>query len=707
MNMHTDSPPPLPPLRDDLRLIPGPPLEDGSPTWTLHDPARNAFFRVGWAEFEMLSRWHLSDPSSVREGVNRETTLEVSNADVQGLHRFLQTGGLLRPDRPDTLAALRARTFRKRPGWITRILKNYLFFRIPLFRPDRFLGRTLPYARALTSRPFLLLLLIAGLAGLLMAVRQWEAFIHTFVYFFSVKGLFFYGIALFFAKLCHELGHAYTSRHYGLHVPTMGVAFLVLWPVLYSDNSEAWKIKSRRARMTIVSSGILVELVLALLATFLWSFLPDGPLRSACFFLATVSWIGSLAINLSPFLRFDGYYLLSDFWDVPNLHKRSGDLGRWFLRKTLLGLQSPPPERFSSGRQRQLILFAYATWIYRLFLFTAIALLVYHLAFKALGILLFSVEITWFLLMPVFKELKAWWTLRSAVGFNPRVFLTALGFGVLFLLFLIPYNTRIHTPALLKSGISHPVYPPFASRVDRIEVKEGEHVEPGNLLFRLRSPLLEHRKELAEIQIRMLESRLKRLSVHSESLDTLRVIQQELAGMLTERQGLRMQLSRLDVKAPSGGVIKDLSDGLRPGRWVADHQLLCILVTTESALVEGFVEEADLGRIRKGNRGMFYEEGGGLGPVSCVVEDVDVTASSLLKEPYHASLYGGDIPVRQDEKGLATHQSVYRVLSRPTETGTHVTRVLRGTLVISGRPESAAHRAWRRVHSVLIRESGF
>ena len=118
----------------------------------------------------------------------------------------------------------------------------------------------------------------------------------------------------------------------------MGVAFLVLWPMFYTDTNESWKLQSRRHRLNIASAGVIVELAIAAIATLLWSFLPPGNLREAIFVIATTTWISSVIINASPFMRFDGYYLLSDLWRMPNLHERSFTLARWWLRKKLFDL---------------------------------------------------------------------------------------------------------------------------------------------------------------------------------------------------------------------------------------------------------------------------------------------------------------------------------------------------------------------------------
>lgn len=701
-------PPPLAALRDDLKLLRGPSLENGSPTWTLHDPVRNAFFRIGRREFEMLSRWHIRVPESLAESVNQDTTLRITAQDVRQFETFLITNALARADRPDIQALLKAKINRPQPGGTAWLLKNYLFFRIPVCNPDRFLEATLPLARLLVSVPVLWLLGSLGFLGLVMAMRQWEAFIHTFPYFFSLPGLLLYAMAILFSKLCHELGHAYTAKHYGLHVPTMGIAFLVLWPVLYSDNSEAWKLRRRRARVNIVAAGTLVELVLALLATFMWSFLPDGPAKSACFVMATVTWISSLFINMSPFLRFDGYYLLSDLWEVPNLHARAFALGKWQLRKTLLGFSAPCPERFPPRKQRILILFAYLTWLYRLVLFTGIALFIYSLVFKALGIVLFGVQILGFLVLPLKKEIAFWWQNRSRAGLNGRLLTTLLGAAILAALIIAPVSTQLRVPALLKPGAPYKIFPPFSARIAAIQATNGRAVQAGDLLFTFESPHLDHNICSLRTEVAMLETLLKSFRQERQLIDHQHVVFGKLAEARTRLAGYLEEQCQLRLTAPADGIVMDLPEGLAPGTWINANQCLAVLVKRDHVVMEGYPDENQLARIDTGDSARFYAESGDLPPVDGSVASIDQTSSRVLEEPYLASLYGGGVPVRLDQGRMVSDKSISRVILKPDGDASQLpNRIQRGRLVIQGRTESPLARAYRRIASVLIRESGF
>jgi putative peptide zinc metalloprotease protein len=127
----------LPELREEIALHPGPMAVDGSPSWTLHDPARNQFYRVGWREFEMLSRWDSGNPMNLIARLRRETTLEVDLDEVEDVARFLATHSLLVSRNAEGTKQLLAKAARYRQHWAMWLLKNYLFIRIPLFRPDR------------------------------------------------------------------------------------------------------------------------------------------------------------------------------------------------------------------------------------------------------------------------------------------------------------------------------------------------------------------------------------------------------------------------------------------------------------------------------------------------------------------------------------------------------------------------------------------
>ena len=322
-----------------------------------------------------------------------------------------------------------------------------------------------------------------GAYGALSLFWQWDAFLTTFDYFFNLQGLIYFGLAMIAVKIAHELGHALVAKHHGLRVSSMGVALLVLFPVLYTDNTDAWRLTDQRKKLQIVLAGLMVEFHIALLALFSWTVVEDGPLRSAAFFLATGSLVGSLLVNLSPFMRFDGYYALADFLDMQNLQPRAFELARWQVRQWLFGLPENAPEPFPATKHYFLVFYSFATWIYRFFLFLGIALLVYFFAFKLLGIFLFAVEIIWFIGRPIYAEMKRWVARRALFSMNQQMRRTLGIIVMLLLLAFAPWRMSITAPAIIESALQTPIHLPEPAQVTAIYVTKDQEVRKGDPLF--------------------------------------------------------------------------------------------------------------------------------------------------------------------------------------------------------------------------------
>ncbi|HZY53798.1 MAG TPA: HlyD family efflux transporter periplasmic adaptor subunit [Reyranella sp.] len=698
----------LPDLREEIALHPGPTALDGSPSWTLHDPARNQFYRLGWREFEMLSRWDSGSPANLIARLRRETTLDVEPEDVEEMAKFLSLHSLLASRSAEGTRLLLAKAARYRQHWAMWLLKNYLFLRVPLFRPDRWLDRVYPRLAWLFSPAFRNTVIGLALLALYLVARRWDAFVDTFTYLFSIEGAVYFAIALSAMKVVHEMGHALTAKRYGCRVPSMGIALLVLWPVLYTDVTETWKLVSRRERLAVGLAGVVAELGFAVFATLAWSFLPDGPVRGAAFILATSSWISTLLLNLSPFMRFDGYFVLSDWLEMPNLHGRAFAIARWWLREQLFGLGDPPPEELPAGRRRFLIVFSFATWLYRVSVFLGIAVLVYHFAIKAVGIAMGTVEVGYFLMRPVWMEMQALWKLRDRLRFNIRTLATLAGLAGIVLLLAVPWRSSIEAPALLRSAALEAVFAPAdGGKVSAVRVTDGDLVAKGMPLVSLASPDLAYNLAQARSDVTLIEWQLGIQSVAPTLLAKSLVAAHEYEAALATYRGLAAQVAKLEVKAPIAGKIVDLSEELRPGTWVAANERLLAIIQPDRAQIEAYVSEADLARIGVGTRAQFHPEAGWGAPSGAHVVRIERANARVLAEPYLASRFGGSVPVREMKGGeLVPESAVYRVMLEPDGMHEAPARVLRGHVVLSGAPESLAARAWRRVVAVAIRESG-
>jgi putative peptide zinc metalloprotease protein len=698
----------LPPIRQDLRLYPGPSHRDGSPSWRVLDPVRNAFFEIGWLEFEMLARWReQGDATALVRQVAAETPLAPTLEEARELIAFLAENQLLAPGSEIAREALEHRLRASKMSWLQHILHHYLFFRVPLFRPDAFLARTVALADVFFTRGFVALVILLLGVDLYLLSREWYSFTDAMGRMLAPQAFLYYAVALTFAKVVHELAHAYAARRYGVRVPTMGVAFLVLWPYLYTDTGETWKLADRRKQLVIACAGMGAELALAVFSTLFWALAPEGAAKGVLFVLASTTWIMTLAINLSPFMRFDGYFVLSDLLDFPNLHERSFACARAWLRTTFFGLREPVPEPTLRPSQRAgLIVFAWMTWAYRLMVFLGIALLVYHIAFKLLGIFLMLVELAWFVVRPVWKEVEYLWKARRSVRFAWRPFAAAFVVAAVFV-WVVPVSTQVNAPAILRAQQEHAMYAPFGARVAEVRVADAERVESGAELVVLEALDLEVREKKADIGVASARAELARMPASARLQENYQVLQEKLAQALAEKQAVREEFERQRLRSSLAGTVRDLAPDLVPGRWVNPRQLLMRVVSQEGALIEAFVGERQVAAVSPGQSVRFFPDLPDRPVVEGRVVAVDKSPLKELGRPILASVHGGDIVVKEGRHGALVNQdAIFRVIVSPSSDPLRADSVLRGTVRIETGLRFLVENFVYRMLSVLIRESG-
>ncbi|GAB5483352.1 MAG: hypothetical protein Pars92KO_31090 [Parasphingorhabdus sp.] len=652
----------LPPLRQELRIEPGAALVTGAPSWTLFDPVRHLFFQLGRIEYRILSRWASGDLAKVNDDLVAEglDENEINTAFGQVVDFSLSNSLTVTP-MGDTVASFTEQRETAKKAWWKWTLDNYLFIRIPIVKPAAFLERTIDKVAPLWSYPVLTFFALLALTGLFLVSRQWDSFLASFLYFFSWQGLIAYGLGLFVIKILHELGHAYTATRFGCRVPSMGVSFLVMMPVLYTDTSGAWRLTSRKQRLMIDCAGVTVELMIAGLATMAWVLLPDGMLRSVAFILATTSWVMSLAINLNPFMRFDGYYVLSDWLGVPNLQPRAFALGRWRLREMLFALGDEAPEQVPDRLRRGMIVYAWMTWIYRLFLFIGIALLVYTLFFKLLGVILFVVEIAVFIARPVMAEFKVWAGMKDRILATSRTRLLLIGSGIVLLLCLLPLDRHISAPAVLTPIGASPIVAGDPGRVEKLFVENGNRVAAGDPLIQLSAPELEQSIAATKVRIANLQLQFGRGAADEIDLSNRMVLERELKQEQDQLSGLELRSERLILRAPIAGIVTDLSPDIHSGRWLGGAEAIAYVVTSDDYDIQAYVSEDDIWRISKDARGRFVPDDPVQASRAAKLVEKSTNAVERIDQPILASVNGGPIASDKDENILRPRTALYRV----------------------------------------------
>jgi putative peptide zinc metalloprotease protein len=644
---------PLPLFRRDLEKYEGPDNQDGSPTFNLLDPIRARYFKISWEESLIMqfAKPGITIPELL-EQIHASTPLRLTKEDIRDFYiDALRQSLLVLPQSSESLTReAKLRT----PGWFKWLLFHYLYFRVPLINPDKFLQKTLHYVSPLFSKPAIILYICAGLAGLVLLISQFDIYIHTFTYFFNWQGAVIYAIAIICVKLIHEFSHAYVAKKMNVRVPTMGVALIVLWPVLYTDVTDGWKLASRRKRIAISIAGIAAELVVAGLCTIGWAFSEPGLTQSIFFVISSVTWVSTLVINLNPAVRFDGYYILSDLWKIDNLQLRSFDYTRWLFRKVFFGFDLPSPEEDLPKKDKALlVVYCCYTWVYRIFLYIGIALFVYYQFTKVLGIFLFLMEVGVFILWPISSEIYELGKMRKHFSMNTRTIATLTVVALALLWFILPWPRQESFVALTAPIEEQTIYMPENGLIQQVNVKRGQQLQKGDVLAQVVSPGLNEKiiakqadEKVAEAQVEDFSHGEAERPYIAEKKAELATIREELGSLLAKRDSMRL-------KAELSGTLFDWGELIKQGVFLEKDTPLGKIADTKVLKVVCFVPEDLLDTIHVGQKAEFILDSTH-DKFSGVISSIEPSRTTNLRYPQLASINGGDLAVAESyiERGF-------------------------------------------------------
>lgn len=700
---------PLPLLRPDLEIVVGPAAVDGSPTYVIHDPVTRRFAKVRWAEAMILER--LRTPSTLvtlSQSLERETSIRVSLTELYALVGKIDNAGFTDSGKVRPVEILMKQAAARKVGLFKWLVKNYLYIRVPLFKPDRFLSQTLSAAQLLVSTPLLILYAFLGFCGLIMLSQKWELYLNTFSYFFNPLGMFWYVLSVVLLKTIHEFSHAYTAKSAGVRVPVMGIAFIVMWPVAFCDTTDAWKVHDRRKRFRIGAAGVMTEFVIAGIALFGWSVSPPGVFNSICFVVSSVSFISTLAVNLNPAMSFDGYYMLMDLWGIDNLRSRAFAATRWLYRKHLFGMELPCPEKgLTRRRLTGFVLYSIYSWIYRLLLYLGIAVFVYYKFTKILGLTLFLIEIWWFVLGPVIKEVSTLSGMLSRIRITPALLAMLLALAGAGLWISVPFERSLTLPAVVVPKDMQVVYVPYPGVVETIYVKKGDTVKRGDPVVLLSSIDLQTEREILEAELEKLQLENSDLRLKEEDRAMVPQKLDEIGKVKAELEALREKMNELRIFAKNDGRVLWWDDTLYPGRAVNEKQILGRISDPARMIVRAYASEDTLSEIPVNSSGTFRPASMG-DSAGVTMKRVSPERTRDIGHSALTSLEQGMIPVAPDASGrMKTIDAWYSIELQPETKGGELIPGESGTVRLKTKRRSLLVDWGRMVYRVLLRESGF
>jgi putative peptide zinc metalloprotease protein len=465
-------------------------LHQGQAWWVVKDPISLSYFRFRPEEYALLdmldgdvSLEQLKDQFEARFPPRRITLDELARF-VATLHR----SGLVMGDRPGQGPQLYER--RKQRIWKQWMawLANIMSLRFRGIDPDWMLTKLDPWFGWLFEPWAIAVAMSFVTSAVMLVLVNFDVFrskLPDFHQFFASGNWLYLAVALGITKILHEFGHGLSCKHYGGECHEMGMMLLVFTPCLYCDVSDSWMLPSKWKRAAIGAAGMYVEVIIASIATYLWWNSHAGIFNQLCLDVMFVSSVSTILFNANPLMRYDGYYILSDILEIPNLRQKASSILSRTATQWCLGIKQPE-DPFLPQRKRGLFaLYAVASSLYMWMVSASIFLFMWSVfkpyRLEVLGQILAAGALWGLVIRPLQSMIK----FLNVPGRRDEVKalnVTVSGIVaavVLAAIALIPLPQRVWCAAELRPRGEEMVYVTVAGRLESLAVKAGDVVKKG------------------------------------------------------------------------------------------------------------------------------------------------------------------------------------------------------------------------------------
>lgn len=702
----------------------------GRASWAVKEPLGPAYFRFNKEDYAVLEM--LDGRSSLEEIKNRfEQRFPHLSITTDQLWQFISSlhrGNLLVSDAPEQGWQLKKRRDERKRKELLGKFTNVLAIRFRGFDPERLLNWLYPKVRWAYSPAVIAIVCLTMLSALLLIAVQFEVFVSrlpSFHQFFGFKNAVWLILALVISKILHEFGHGLTCKHFGGECHEIGILVLVLTPCLYCNVSDSWMLPNKWHRAAIGAAGMYVEVALASICTFVWWFSEPGMLNHLCLYFMFISSVSTILFNANPLLRFDGYYILSDVMEIPNLRQKSTSVLQRTLGWWCLGLE-PPHDRYLPQRQKTFfIVYSLAAAVYRWFIVFFILLFLQRVfapyRLEIIGQLIATAAIVGLVVVPLWKLAKFFWVPgRIEKVKKPRLVISlCLLTGIVLAFLLIPLPYSVICPLEIKLQRAESVYVKVPGSLKRVHVSPGDYVKKGEPLAELANVDLELEIDQLTRQRNSQALQLKTLRRQRfkdpQALAQIPQVEQALASTKEQLEKRFDDRRSLSLAAPRAGYVfpppalpeKAPRDGRLPG-WsgtpldkknlgchLESKVLFCQVGDPSEMEAVLVIDQSDLEFIRKGERVEMKLD---LFPDMLFHGTIATISQSELRftPPQLSSKAGGELDTKTDESGGERPQNPSYQARVALQDSVELLRLgLRGRAKIHVAKRTLGQRIWR------------
>lgn len=702
----------------------------GTGYWVVKEPVGLQYYRFHDEEYFILGLLdgHVS-LQQIKDGFEqRFAPQKITFGDLQQFVGMLHRSGLVISNAPGQGKALRERGAVKKRKEVIGKFTNLFAIRFRGIDPEKLLNGMLPWLGWLFTVPALICFLLFFLSAALLLGSQYEtvyARLPSFQQFFAADRWLYLAATMAMVKVVHEFGHGLSCKKFGGECHEIGFMLLVFTPCLYCNVSDSWMLPNKWQRVWIGAAGIYVELILASFAAYIWYFSEPGLLNDLCLNMMFLNLVSTILVNGNPLLRFDGYYILMDALEIPNLRQKATEiLKRWF-QQVCLGLELPD-DPFLPRRHRGLFaIYTIASVIYRwVVVFSICWFLIKVLepyGLESIGRMVAVAGFAGMIIQPVmqtYKFIRTPGRLAKVKRGRLLASLAVAGVAIAGVVY-IPLPHRVRCPFEIRPTRAGAVYAGTPGQIVRT-VKAGTVVREGDELAVLKNPDLEIRLADLRGRQREAEAKLRNLSLRSREDDALKAqfeTQQELIQSLDKLQRkTQEEIERLVVVAKRPGIVlpppdkpdEKGGDGRLPG-WTGSpldarnrgalltaEDLICELGAENELEAVLIVDQGDVQLVDIGQHVVMKLESYRIGRFTGEIAEksqteIRNTSASLAIQA------GGDLQTEIDPNtGQPKPRSVsYQARVPLTDVDTTLRPGYRGMAKIHTAPMSLGQRLWR------------
>jgi putative peptide zinc metalloprotease protein len=710
----------------------------GTGYWVVKEPVGLQYFRFHEEEYFILQMLdgHIS-LEQIKDGFeSRFAPQKITFGDLQQFIGMLHRSGLVISNSPGQGRSLEKRGRTKKRKEMLGKAANIFALRFRGIDPERILNRILPWFGWLFTIPALIFFLcLMGAAGLLIAT-QFETFyekLPSFQQFFAADRWMYLAATMAIVKVLHEFGHGLSCKKFGGECHELGFMLLVFTPCLYCNVSDSWMLPNKWKRVWIGAGGIYVEMILASIATFLWWFSEPGLLNDLCLNMMFLNAVSTLVVNGNPLLRFDGYYILMDILEIPNLRQKATEILKRKFQEICLGLELQDDPFLPRRNQMLFALYTIASVIYRwVVVFSICWFLIKVLEPYGLAVVGRMVAVAGFagmIVQPIWQSIKFIRTPgRLAKVKMPRLAATVgIAAAAIAAVCFVPLPHHVDCAFEVQPVVeTTPVYAGAEGRLIEMNLEPGAPVDQTQVIAKLENPELRIRQVQLQGEYLVAKNRMTLLNsiVHRDrgSAASQYNTQAELIRSLEDSlQKVNAEVDRLTIKAPRSGVVLpppwkapqpggderlptwhgSPMDKENMGAVLSDADVICLIGQDDKRLDAVLViDQGDYNLIEEGMQVDLKFDAARTDTFEGVLMDRSIVPMSGTSMAL-SSQTGGDLQTEIDpETGQPRPRSISyqgRVPLEIDNTALNVRIGFRGSAKIHTAPKSLGWRLWRLI----------